>query len=130
MRKRVHHQSGRLLSEFLVSLGLFFLILTADLSIVDLATDSASQARTTQFGLGLAQNALEDLIAGSHTGRPTVRHSSFTKEVSKGRTVRFNRTIRLAPLAQFSSRLSLATVIVDWDDGRRKIRLERYVARR
>ncbi len=130
MRKRVQHQSGRLLSEFLVSLGLFFLILTADLSIVDLATDSASQARTTQFGLGLAQNALEDLIADSRAGKAMVRHSTHSQSVSKGKVVRFNQTVRVAPMAQFSSHLSLATVVVDWDNGRRKIRLERYVAGR
>jgi hypothetical protein len=119
---------GRLLNELLVSLGLFFLILTADLTILNSASNSSSQAGATRQALDLAREGLEAAIASPKAGAPYYKEQSFS---SRGRSVEgfsYNRTVKVTPLGGELKGLSQASVTVEWGRGR-QVRLERYVAK-
>lgn len=117
--------SGRLLNEFLISLGLFFLILTANLTVLNSASRSSAQAGATRQALDLARDGLEEAIAAPTPGLREVNFGSRGKETN-GFT--FNRRVKVVPLAGPQQGLALATVTVDWGQGR-TVSLERYVWR-
>ena len=121
-------RGGRLLNEFLVSLGLFFLILTANLTILNSASRSSSQAGATREALDLARQGLEEVIASPKAGERLLREQSFSSKSGAVEGFSFTRTVKVTPLTGSLSGLSEALVKVDWGQGR-TVRLERYVAR-
>ena len=126
MGSDIRRPGGRLLNEFLVSLGLFFLMLTAGLVILGSASESSSQATATGEATSLARETMEVMIATASPNRPTLRQESFVGPESG---VTFNRVSRLTPLSGDKARLAMLSVVVDWEGGKRKVRLERYVSR-
>jgi hypothetical protein len=124
--RKARKTSGRLLSEFLVSLGLLFLILTANLTILNSASQSSSQAGATREALELAQEGMEEVIASPP--KPGLSETSFG---SKSRSVEgftFTRKIKVTALTGEQQGLLEALVTVDWGRGR-TVRLERYVSK-
>lgn len=116
---------GRLLNEFLISLGLFFLILTANLTILNSASRSSSQAGATREALDLARDGLEQAIAAPSSG---LREQGFSSRSGEIEGFTFTRKVKVVPLSGAQEGLALATVTVDWGRGR-TVRLERYVRR-
>lgn len=119
---------GRLLNEFLVSLGLFFLILTANLSILNSAGKSSSLAGATREALDLARDGMEEVIASPQAGAPYYREQSFNSKSGSVEGFVFNRTVKVTPLTGEQQGLSQAWVTVEWGQGR-KVKLERYVCK-
>lgn len=119
---------GRLLNEFLVSLGLFFLILTANLTILSSASISSSQSAATLEALELARDGLEEIIASPKSGAPYFKEHSFSSKSSSVEGFVFRRTVKVTPLQGDLVGLSEVTSIVDWG-RRRTVKLERYVWR-
>lgn len=119
---------GRLLNEFLISLGLFFLILTADLVILNSASRSSSTAGATREALDLAREGLEEVVALPTPGAPMRREKTFSARGGSVEGFQFNRTVKVTPLSGDKQGLSAALVTVTWG-GNRAVRLERYVPR-
>lgn len=117
---------GRLLNEFLVSLGLFFLILTANLTVLNSASKSSSLAGATREALDLAREGLEEVIASPKAGAPYFREQTFSSKSGSVEGFTFNRTVKVTPLTGEMQGLSEAWVTVEWGQGR-KVKLERYV---
>lgn len=115
-----------MLNEFLVSLGLFFLILTAALVILGSASRSISNAAVTREALSIAREGMEELIATAPSDKPMLRQENFA---GRENPVSFQRLLSVTPLSGDSQGLALLRVVVEWEDSDRKIRLERYVAR-
>lgn len=115
--------SGRLLSEFLVSLGLLFLLLVANIAILDSSVQSSFGASTENIALNLARNCMEETVAqpGSQPGRKTFEIEGTS----------FHRQVRLVPLDGERAGLTAVWVEVEWKLGSRsrRVRLERYVRR-
>lgn len=117
---------GRLLNEFLISLGLFFLVLTANLVILTSASRSAAQAEATREALDLAREAIEETLARSNPGAAFFQQRSFHSRSGLVEGFSFVRQVKVTPSPDHPQALSLATVSVEWGQGRR-VRLERYV---
>ena len=117
---------GRLLNEFLVSLGLFFLILTANLSILNSAGKSSSLAGATREALDLAREGMEEAIASPKAGALYFSEQTFNSRSGSVEGFVFNRTVKVTPLVGEQQGLSEAWVTVEWGQGR-KVKLERYV---
>lgn len=115
---------GRLLGEFLVGLGLSFLVLTANMAILSSATGSSSRAQAENNALDIARNAVERLIAEPEAVRTT---QAFEMD-----GVTLHRQVTLTPLTADLEGLSLASVQVDWQQAgkTRTVKLERYVPTR
>ena len=118
--------SGRLLSEFLVALGLLFLALTANLAILHSASKSSGDAARVNRALELARDGLESLIAQPGSLAAERRFGGDTKH--DGQTS-YLRKSRLIALSGELSGLARAIVEVEWNNGGRtqRVRLERYV---
>ncbi len=119
-------RGARLLNEFLVSLGLFFLILTAALVILGNASRSISNAAVTREALAIAREGMEELVATASPDKPMLRQENFA---GRENSASFQRMLRVTPLSGDSKGLALLRVVVEWEDSDRKIRLERYVTR-
>lgn len=119
---------GRLLNEFLISLGLFFLILTANLTILNSASQSSSQAGATREALELAKDGMEEVIASRKSGAPYFKQQTFGSKSGSVEGFSYNRTVKVTPLVGEQLGLSVAWVTVDWGRGR-TVKLERYVDR-
>jgi hypothetical protein len=118
---------GRLLSEFLVGLALLFLVLGANLAILHRATKSSEEAALSARALELARDGMEEVIAkpGLAASKPLV--STFGAGKDEDFQEAFSRRISLKPFDSKNRQLMRATVTVEWDQGGRSIRLERYV---
>jgi hypothetical protein len=114
-------QTGRQLNEFLVSLGLLFLLLIPNIAILSSAVSSSFNAASEDVALDLARNAMERSIADPGSV-PTKRGYDVS-----GTT--YSQVVRLTPLDGERNGLTLVVVDVEWGHGERshKIRLERYV---
>jgi hypothetical protein len=125
VRGRRRESSGRLLSEFLISLGLLFLILTANLVILNSASQSSSQAGATREALELAREGLEEVIASSP--KPGYNERTFSSKSGSVEGFTFTRKIKVTALSGEHKGLMQALVTVDWGRNR-TVRLERYVS--
>lgn len=117
---------GRLLNEFLISLGLFFLILTAALVILGSASRSASNAAVTREAVALAREGMEDLIISAPADKAGRSRQSFS---GRENDVTFHRLMLSRPLTDELRGLISLQVEVKWDGSDRVVRLERYVRR-
>lgn len=112
-----------MLSEFLVSLGLFFLILTANVMVLSSASVSSSKAGATADALEIAQQGMEEALAAPKLGR---QFRSFNSNARSVESFTYHRTTRVLELDKDKAGLNLVTVTVEWGQGR-VVRLERYV---
>lgn len=110
----------------MISLGLLFLILTANLTILDSASQSSSQARATREALDLAREGLEEVIAAPP--KPGLTESTFGSRSGSVEGFTFTRKIKVTALSGEHQGLLQALVTVDWGRNR-TVRLERYVAK-
>lgn len=117
--------TGRLLNEFLISLGLLFLILMGNLTVLNSASRSSSQAGATRRALDLARDGLEEAVAAPVPG---LRQHSFGSLRDEAEGYTFSRRVKVTPLSGPQEGLALVTVTVDWGRGR-TVALERYVWR-
>ena len=109
-----------------MSLGLFFLTLTAGVVVLGSANESSSQAVATSEATSLAREGMEVMMAAQSPDQPALRQDYV---VGRESAVTYTRTSRLTPLSGEKAKLALITVVVDWEGGKRKVRLERYVSR-
>ena len=123
---RSRRAGGRLLNEFLVSLGLFFLILTASLVILGSASRSAVNASVTSEALALAREGMEEAIASGEFDKPSRREESFGWREND---VTYSRVVKVTPLTGDMKSFCLIRVDIESEDSDRKILLERYVYR-
>jgi hypothetical protein len=114
-----------LLNEFLVSLGLFFLILTANMIILDSASTSSSQAGATREALELAEEGMEETLASP---KPGLTRRSFSAKSGSVEGFSFQRTVKVTPLQGKEQGLLEAQVTVEWGRGR-TVKLGRYVGK-
>jgi hypothetical protein len=115
------NQAGRMLNEFLVSLGLLFILLVPDVAILSAAVTSSSRAASEDVALDMARNSMEASIA--QLGSVTPKRSYEIDGTS------FSQSVRLVPLQGERAGLTLVVVSVEWVTGDKNhhIRLERYV---
>ncbi len=120
--------TGHLLSEFLVSLGLLFLLLAANLGILSSSASWAREAAHSRNATSLARDAMEQVIAASTPEERPQAQSAFPLPGSRPHTVvLYHRTVELLPLGEGFEGLQLARVSVSWDEAEPSIVLERYV---
>lgn len=115
-----------MLNEFLVSLGLFFLILTASLVILGSASRSAVNASITGEALALAREGMEEAIASGAFEKPAFREDNLGWREND---VTYRRVVKITPLTGKMKNLCLIRVDVESEDSNRRILLERYVPR-
>lgn len=115
------NRAGRMLNEFLVSLGLLFILLIPDLALLDSAVTSSFRASSEDIALDIARDSMEVSIAELGS-LPTKRNYEIA-----GMT--YNQSVRLVPLRGERAGLTLVVIAVEWNQGDRihSIRLERYV---
>lgn len=118
-------ERGRLLSEFLVALGLLFLALVPNLAILHSAARSGEQAAFTARAVYLLREGME--LAVNHPGRYLGRVVPETMGAGINKTFDDTFERRISVLNAPTSGLAVATVVVKWGKGSRELVLERYV---
>lgn len=118
---------GRLLNEFLVGLGLLFFALVGNLAILNSATDSSAHAALSARALELARGGMEELINNPKAAAAGPLEHRFGSEGQGAFQSTFYRKSWLVPLTGEMQGLNRVTVVVEWEDGSRAVRLERYV---
>ena len=119
--------SGRLISELLVSLGLLFLAMTACFAVLGSATRSSEGAAETERALSLARSGMERIIANPESVHEKHQTQGFGAGRAPGFEATYQRDIWMTPLSGELSGLHRIVVEVQWDEGGRRVRLERYV---
>jgi hypothetical protein len=112
----------------LISLGLFFLILTANLTILNSASNSSSQAAATLEALDLARDGIEEIVASPTAGVRYFKQQSFGSKTRSVEGFSYNRTVKVTPMTGQMEGLSEVAVSVEWGRGR-TVKLERYVSK-
>ena len=121
-------RTGRLLSEFLVGLGLLFLTLGGNLAILHAATRAAEDAHHTRRAVELAEEAMEQVILNPQKYLKETRVNHFGSGVNdRFHSTTFERSILLTRLKGTEAGLARAQVWIEWEDGHKNFRLERYV---
>lgn len=115
---------GRLLGEFLVGLGLLFLVLLANLVILKSASQSSSQGAATYEALSLAKDGMEQLIALAATSKQYDKTETFSSR--NGSVEGFVYTRKMVIVPAVDGKVGKAVVLVRWGQ-KREIKLERYV---
>lgn len=126
-RKGRQPEAARLLNEFLVSLAMLFLALGANFAILHSATKSSEQAALSDRGLELAQSGMEQLIADPKSAVGKRRETTFGAGKGQDFEASYVRKSWVTVMESGKTKLARATVVVEWNDGRDLVRLERYV---
>ena len=118
---------GRLLNEFLVSLGLLFLSMTASFAILNSATRSSEEAAVRERALSLARSGMEKIIGDYAMSGSNHLRQGFGAGVGSRFRTRYQRDIWKTALKGESTGLYRVVVQVEWGDNQQRVRLERYV---
>ena len=125
--KRSRSQSGRLLSEFLVGLAILFLALSADMAVLNKATESTTEAVLSDKALEIARLGMEEAIEDPSLLASGPVHKTFGTGRNKRYEATFIRSVWKTSLSPHQAGISRVIVKVEWDDGTHDLRLERYV---
>ena len=122
-----HKQKGRLLNEFLVSLGLLFLAMIGDFAVIHSSVRIAERTSVSARALSLARSGVESVISNPGKYQKGVVSESFG--AGKGATFDeiFSRRCSLIPIKSGELTLHKVVVTVEWADGTERVNLERYV---
>ncbi len=125
--RRCSHGAGHLLSEFLVSMGILFLLMLANVAVLSSAADWANSSSQNRQALVVAREGMEQAIAAERAEDFPELQRAFTFPGSRPGTVLvLSRTITVEPLGEHEN-FSLVQVNVSWSDDHPPVVLERYV---
>lgn len=122
-----HKQRGRLLNEFLVSLGLLFLAMIGNFTVIHSSVQTTERTSVSARALYLARSGVESVIQNPGKYKKGLVSESFG--AGKGETFdeTFSRRCSLIPIKSGELTLHKAVVTVEWADGNERVNLERYV---
>lgn len=120
--------AGRLLVEFLVSLGILFLTMGGNMAILHSSVESAEDSSHAQRAVELAQEGMEMVIRSPENYEGKGKSDTVGTGVGEEfHATTFTRQILLTSLESGETGLLRAQVRIEWDDGHSTYRLERYV---
>lgn len=118
--------AGRLINEYLVTLGLLFLVLTGELALLDSVIATSSRGQNRAVALELAREGMEMAIADVTLARKSPHRRDIERTDQRGGRLLFSRSITVERI-KGNPAYARATVSVDWEGTQQSVKLVRYV---
>ena len=115
-----------MVSEYLVTLGLLFLVLTGELALLDSVIATSSRSHHRAIANELAREGMEMLIADQTLARKAPRRRDIEKSDQRGGKLFFSRSLTVETM-DGGPAYKQATVKVDWEGASEPVKLVRYV---